>query len=290
MDRPGRNDPCYCGSGKKYKQCHLPIDMEADRQQRVWADAARALRSDLLEFAADERFEAEAGPAAERYWDGLYDADTLPLMSDSEAERFYDWFALDYALPSSGKRPAELYGDEIGAELSAERRELLDRWLEVAPLGGYELVGYNRQTLQLKELLSGEVLDLFEPAGPGNAPLGAILLGRPIPVQDHLEFFSLPAYIPPDEIGDLADKLAAARQEDPAESDAAFLRRHNVLFIHHALDQAKQAGRPPVARLDPHRPPGGVQHRPQHERLRIKGPSGIPESVPNTVKSHRKAI
>jgi hypothetical protein len=24
--RPGRNDPCYCGSGKKYKRCHLPID------------------------------------------------------------------------------------------------------------------------------------------------------------------------------------------------------------------------------------------------------------------------
>jgi preprotein translocase subunit SecA len=21
--RPGRNDPCYCGSGKKYKKCHL---------------------------------------------------------------------------------------------------------------------------------------------------------------------------------------------------------------------------------------------------------------------------
>ena len=24
--RIGRNDPCYCGSGKKYKKCHLPID------------------------------------------------------------------------------------------------------------------------------------------------------------------------------------------------------------------------------------------------------------------------
>jgi uncharacterized protein YchJ len=24
--RPGRNDPCWCGSGKKYKKCHLPSD------------------------------------------------------------------------------------------------------------------------------------------------------------------------------------------------------------------------------------------------------------------------
>ena len=24
--RPGRNDPCWCGSGKKYKKCHLEAD------------------------------------------------------------------------------------------------------------------------------------------------------------------------------------------------------------------------------------------------------------------------
>jgi len=24
--KPGRNDPCWCGSGKKYKHCHLAID------------------------------------------------------------------------------------------------------------------------------------------------------------------------------------------------------------------------------------------------------------------------
>jgi hypothetical protein len=24
--RPGRNDPCHCGSGKKYKKCHLEVD------------------------------------------------------------------------------------------------------------------------------------------------------------------------------------------------------------------------------------------------------------------------
>ncbi|NBD36351.1 MAG: hypothetical protein GVY30_10210 [Chloroflexi bacterium] len=29
--RPGRNDPCWCGSGKKYKQCHLRSDKKATR-------------------------------------------------------------------------------------------------------------------------------------------------------------------------------------------------------------------------------------------------------------------
>lgn len=26
MEKPGRNDPCWCGSGKKYKRCHIDFD------------------------------------------------------------------------------------------------------------------------------------------------------------------------------------------------------------------------------------------------------------------------
>jgi hypothetical protein len=32
--RPGRNDPCWCGSGKKYKKCHLDEDQEKERSGR----------------------------------------------------------------------------------------------------------------------------------------------------------------------------------------------------------------------------------------------------------------
>jgi len=31
----GRNDPCHCGSGKKYKQCHLAADEAASREERA---------------------------------------------------------------------------------------------------------------------------------------------------------------------------------------------------------------------------------------------------------------
>ena len=32
--RPGRNDPCWCGSGKKYKKCHMREDEAQDRNDR----------------------------------------------------------------------------------------------------------------------------------------------------------------------------------------------------------------------------------------------------------------
>ena len=38
----GRNDPCHCGSGKKYKQCHLAKDEAKEREQRQTAEAAAA--------------------------------------------------------------------------------------------------------------------------------------------------------------------------------------------------------------------------------------------------------
>jgi hypothetical protein len=36
----GRNDPCHCGSGKKYKACHLAADETAEREARQKAQAA----------------------------------------------------------------------------------------------------------------------------------------------------------------------------------------------------------------------------------------------------------
>ena len=38
--RPGRNEPCHCGSGKKYKQCHLEKDEKAAMAARAKAAAA----------------------------------------------------------------------------------------------------------------------------------------------------------------------------------------------------------------------------------------------------------
>ena len=56
---PGRNEPCYCGSGKKYKHCCLPKD-EAKQAK------ARAKAAKVAEEAADQPAEAAAAPAPAR--------------------------------------------------------------------------------------------------------------------------------------------------------------------------------------------------------------------------------
>jgi SEC-C motif-containing protein len=59
----GRNDPCHCGSGKKYKQCCLGKDEAAER-------AARAKAADEAEAAAPPAGEDAAkavAPVAPRH-------------------------------------------------------------------------------------------------------------------------------------------------------------------------------------------------------------------------------
>jgi tetratricopeptide (TPR) repeat protein len=41
MTKTGRNDPCHCGSGKKYKRCCLDKDEAAERATRAAAQAAK---------------------------------------------------------------------------------------------------------------------------------------------------------------------------------------------------------------------------------------------------------
>jgi len=51
----GRNDPCHCGSGKKYKKCCMAKDEAAERKvlDEKWAKAA-AVAKDQAEKKAKE--------------------------------------------------------------------------------------------------------------------------------------------------------------------------------------------------------------------------------------------
>lgn len=295
MEKPGRNDPCYCGSGKKYKQCHLPLDLAAEQQARQWVDAARKLRADLLEYADEEQFDTAVADALPRFWDGYYTSENDHLMDAFEADRFYDWFLFDY-LPAKGEwlSPAARYAAEQDPAMNAAQKDLLAQWLEAAPMGSYVLDGYEGQTLHLRDFLSGEALEVFLPSGHGNAPIGSLIVGRVVPVQDHNEFFTAPAFIPPGEIGDLEATLRAAMAEvvaqDASASVADQLRRTNTLIMVQGLGAAEQAGRPPVARLDSNRATEAVPHRDRRERFRVQGPSGLSESRPQMAETRRKVV
>src|SRR5215211_2679831 len=97
MPKVGRNDPCPCGSGKKYKHCHLPIEEAAQAEQ---LRLRRAVDTLLPKMIAAAQARATIVPEAfSRFWNGKYSLDQLEALDNLEgrgAERFLTWFAFDY--------------------------------------------------------------------------------------------------------------------------------------------------------------------------------------------------
>ena len=58
LKQTGRNDPCPCGSGKKYKKCHLREDEQAQHKMLLDQEKDRA-------EAAVERPEDDSRPGQE---------------------------------------------------------------------------------------------------------------------------------------------------------------------------------------------------------------------------------
>ena len=268
MSKIKRNDPCHCGSGEKYKKCHMAADKAAEREQRAWKEAAKFLRTDLLKFAQDERFALDFAKALPIFWDGLYDADTADEMSQDEAVRFMDWFFYDYDWTDEDgntSRLIELYRAEKEEDLTQPQLETLDGWLTAGAFGAYTLLDYDGQTLTISEFMTGEEFTVYESGGRGQVEVGELLLVRLIPVRDHLEFSTSAAYLPADEITDLADKLTAAKEtymvDHPDADHVDFMRHNNTILVYHALEQAKVQGRAQVARLDADRDDKKMQQK-----------------------------
>ncbi len=293
MSKPGRNDPCYCGSGKKYKQCHLRKDQAEEHERRAKADAARFLRLDVPGFAREERFADDFDRALPVYWNEYYDADNVGQMSEFEALRFLDWFVFDYTL-KDGRRILDIYQEEHADDLQPLQKELLESWVTAPPAGAYELTGYEGQLLKLQDFFTGDTYEVFEASGKGNVEIGEVILTRLVPVFDQLEFSTPAAYLPKDEIEGLQETLEEAQQVDakehPKATTVAFMRRNNQLLVHHALAQAERLGRPPVARLDPNRTDPPIQRQHGHGKEQVVRQRNYGSTQPKLAQTRRKAV
>jgi hypothetical protein len=66
MAKPGRNDLCHCGSGRKYKKCHAPLEQNGGIRSRVLMLAVggaviAAILAALASFTTDR-------PTGTRVW------------------------------------------------------------------------------------------------------------------------------------------------------------------------------------------------------------------------------
>ena len=83
MAKPGRNDPCPCGSGNKYKKCCLAKEEAVEREQLAKADAKRAERAAAH---TQNLREVKAAIAARLFGAEDADDDELTIASNAAAD------------------------------------------------------------------------------------------------------------------------------------------------------------------------------------------------------------
>jgi len=172
-----RNDPCPCGSGKKYKQCHLRQDQVASSREHALTPAEAAAMNALFGFATRPRFAQQLIQAFQRYWGGSYTPTSASTLGMEPFRRMLEWFALDYVVDDDGHRVIDLLLEEATSAPPAAR-EVLQGWAS-ATLSAFRVLDMEGQDqVRLLDLLREQELRAVNRFVVLNAHEGDLLLGR----------------------------------------------------------------------------------------------------------------
>jgi hypothetical protein len=252
-----RNDPCPCGSGKKYKNCCMAKDKAAQAEQVAWERAAQDMRLALIGFAKEKRFVQDMATALGLFWQDRYTVETIHLMNADESLRFFDWFAHDYTLAQEKLRLVELYRRQVDDALNAYEKAMLDGWIASLPGSAFSFEGIDAEDrVILQDLfLPDRRVTVRDRAAATHGEQGQILLARPLPERNDLRLYGATVVLPPEEKDGLQTYIHQARQlyleEWPDTEMAHFMRARAYLLTHYALEWADREQRPAVSADDP---------------------------------------
>ncbi|HET8929718.1 MAG TPA: SEC-C metal-binding domain-containing protein, partial [Acidimicrobiales bacterium] len=169
----GRNDPCPCGSGRKYKQCHLGVDETGLDDRLTWL-----YRKANWWLGFHHRDEVEAVASIRGRHSPLSTAQlvaTDPLIADAvltEGGRFAEWL------------------DERGALLPGDEAMLAGQWALIGR-SVFEVTDIRLdEAMTLRDVRTGDIVDVDERSGTHDLGVGSYLLARPLPTgSDRFQFF-----------------------------------------------------------------------------------------------------
>lgn len=253
MARPGapklgRNDPCYCGSGRKYKDCHLRKEEEWRSHQLRLRNAQDNVLQRLLTLAT-EADPADLRAAFDRYWNGRYQFEQLAELNEREgygADRFMVWFAFDYRQADGHTLVTRLAANLDQSNLGELERQLLPTWVNV------RLRPYRVERLRpnaganLRDLLTGDLVILADSHASLRLELDEVIVGHLVPVdtplgssQPNYYLAGPAAHLTPDTAEPLrafADvHLEAFRRDHPEAGWIEMLRDRSEIFSHFIL-------------------------------------------------------
>ena len=246
MTKPGRNDPCPCGSGRKYKNCCLKKDRAKRIRESAWRREEQVTLDKLIAFGQRPGFHDQLVVASNLFWNGNYGLEGLNALDRDEVGRFLDWYLHDYRLEGSKKHVIDLFSEEMGPRLLSGERDRIKAWshsyLSVYRIGALEALS----SLALVDVFQDVEVSVGDD-GLGRLGLsGDLVLGRLLhsSVPPHLSWAAivLPAE---EEAGLMAFISQAYRHCQETQTQMTwsdFLSNYGYLFNHYLLRAAAEAG------------------------------------------------
>lgn len=184
----GRNDPCHCGSGRKYKDCHLPAEAAARSEQLRLRQAQDTLLPKIIEAA--QSIPDEFPPAFDRFWNGKYEygleqLEKLNTVEDRGAERFLTWLAFDVR-QADGRTLVDQLDDAVesgGFDVDPFERQLLTQWRQVR-LRPYVVIEVRRgKGLSLRSLFGDAIYEVADYGASKRLCPGEVVVGHLTPAD-----------------------------------------------------------------------------------------------------------
>jgi hypothetical protein len=222
----GRNDPCPCGSGRKYKQCCLAArDAEEAVRLRLRAAEGR-LVPEIFHFALERWGE----PLFAEAWEEFFLWENVPGKPAEAPEfetMFLPWFVFDFVpdpeLPDSeADRPVERIALAYLAERSGTLDDLERRLLLAVCDTPFSFHVVEEATpgrdLRLRDLFTGADCRVLEQSASAMVPPGALIYARPVTLDEgSILVGSGPLVIPPawhNRLIDFREKVSRKRRMD----------------------------------------------------------------------------
>jgi hypothetical protein len=231
--KPGRNEPCWCGSGKKYKKCHLAADEShevSDGEPEIvepgcdsYSTLARNLHAQLLKAAPKWHNAADFTQAHQLY----FDREPVEMdPEDPELDGFLEWYLHDFRSARSGRTLVEEYLNKHRARLNGQERAMLEHWC-LLRFGLYEVDSIKDGVgVDLKDLCTGDRYFVHDVTSSRSLVRWDCILARIGEYEGTWQFLANGTMVPRNLLDELLGVIESGSHEAEI-SRAEFVRRNS---------------------------------------------------------------
>jgi hypothetical protein len=217
MKKIGRNDPCPCGSGKKYKKCCGSNNVVSI--DRLISQEIIKLQLRLLDYAMIHY---------EKDIDEILDQ-CMDMTIDENVEETLEFFLTNWAIfcqtIANGKTIIEDFIQKHGSQIKRPKiKAILESWVGSVPSVLHLIARENENTILAKEILSNESMKIKVFEDGHKLEIGSILIGLPVPMENMFTFFTTFIELPADGADLFVQKMKLLYNGSGANSPKEFMK------------------------------------------------------------------